>query len=291
MSGLDPQDPLMRAFAHGLRDLGLIEGRNIVIERRSAEGRPDRLPGIMRELVALPVDVIFIVARAAIAAHQATETIPIVVIFGDFLGEGLATSLGRPGKNITGLTEENDAIHGKRLQLLREAVPTVSRVAVITYQPRQGRPRTTWQDATESAARALKLDVLWVWVNAAEEYPTAFASILREGANAIHPTDTTVNYVHRRTIIEFAAKQRLPAVYIERAFVDDGGLISYGPDFVDMYRRAPSFVKKVLDGSKPGDLSIEQPKKFELMINARNAKEIGLTISQTLLVQAHEVIR
>jgi putative ABC transport system substrate-binding protein len=292
MSGPDPADPLMRAFVHGLRDLGLIEGRNIVIERRSAEGHRERLPAIMRELVALPVDVIFTIGRAAIAAHQATETIPIVVIFGgDVVAEGFAASLGRPSRNVTGLTDENDAIHGKRLQLLREAASTTSRVAVIATGLRPGQPRPTWHLATESAARALKLDLLWIDVNAPEQYPVAFETILREGSNGLDVADTTINYVHCRTIIDFAAKHRLPAVYIERAFVDDGGLMSYGPDFVDMYRRAASFVKKVLDGSKPGDLPIEQPKKFELMINARAAKKIGLTISQSLLVQAHEVIR
>jgi len=278
----------MRAFAHGLRDLGFVEGRNIVIERRSAEGRPERLPGIMRELVALPVDVIFTIGPAAIAAHQATETIPIVVIYGgDVVQERLASSLGRPDRNITGLTDVSDTIHGKRLQLLGEAAPKISRVGVIAYHP----PRAAWRVATESAARALKLNVVWIGVNAPQEYSTAFATIVREGANAIYPTDTTINYVHRRTIIDFAAKQRLPAVYIERAFVDDGGLMSYGPDFIDMYRRAATFVKKILDGSKPSDLPIEQPKKFELLINARTAARLGLPISQNLRLRADEVIQ
>ena len=284
---------LDQAFVQGLRDLGLIEGRNIVIERRSAEGRYERFPSLMQELLALQVDVIVATGTAVGAARRATDTIPIVSVGINELDAegGGAVSLARPGRNVTGLSSEVDlgAANGKKLQLLTEAVPKASRVAFLGYSGPTD--RTAWRSATEAAARALGLTLFWVGADTPEELQAAFAAIAKDRSNALFVDDTAVNYVHTRSINEFTAKLRLPAIYTRREGPEAGGLMSYGSNFADLFRRAATFVDKILKGAKPGDLPIERPTKFELVINLKTAKALGLTIPQTLLARADEVIQ
>ena len=283
---------LAQALVDGLRDLGWIEGRNIMIERRSAEGRYERLPTLMQELLALPVDVIVATGTAAWAAMRATDTIPIVSLaIEDLDAEGRgAASLARPGRNVTGITSEVGLtlLNGKRLQLLTEAFPKASRVAFLGGSFRTS--DKTWRPAAEAAARALGLTLLWVGVDTPEQFEAAFAVIAKDRANALSVDGTAVNYVHMRSISEFAAKLRLPAIYTYREGPEAGGLMSYGSNFADLFRRAAMFVDKILKGAKAGDLSIEQPTKFELVINLKTAKVLGLTIPQSLLLRADEVI-
>jgi putative ABC transport system substrate-binding protein len=281
-----------RAFVDGLRDLGLVEGRNIVIERRSAEGRYERFPILMQELLALQVGVIVASGPGVGAARRATDTIPIVSVATDDLdADGGAASLARPGRNVTGLTSEVDlgVANGKRLQLLTEAAPKASRVAFLGRHSRPG--DRFWRPATEAAAHALGLTLFWVGVDTPEELEAAFAAIAKDRANALFVDDTPVNYVHARSISEFAAKLRLPAIYHRREGPEAGGLMSYGSNFSDLFRRAATFVDKILKGAKPGDLSIERPTKFELVINLKAARALGLTIPQPLLLRADEVIQ
>lgn len=284
--GPNPVDLYVRAFVHGLRDLGLVDGRNIVLERRSTEGRIDRLPMLMQEMVGLGVDVIVTVGGPAVwAAHRATDRIAIVGLVDEILDMGLIDSLARPGHNLTGIGESDVVLHGKRLQLLREAAPSISRVAVITYH--QGpNDRGDWRRKLDAAARAQKLEVSWHGVDAPEEFEAAFATIVRTRANAIYATATHVNDANAKLIADFALKQRLPSF----GFPDEGMLLSYGSDGRESLRRAAVFVKKILEGAKPGDLPFEQPTKFELVINLRTAKELGLTIPLSMRSRAHELI-
>ena len=281
-----------RAFVDGLRDLGLIDGRNIVIERRSAEGRYERMPSLMQELLAQQVDVIVGIGLTVGAAMRATNTIPIVAVGTDGLDDagGGAASLARPGRNLTGLTSEVGlAVNGKRLQLLTEVVPKASRVAFLGQSSRPSDRR--WRPATEAAAHALGLTLFWVGVDTPDELEAAFAAIAKGRADALFVDGTAVNYVHTRRINEFAARLRLPAVYTYREGPEAGGLMSYGSNLADLFRRAATFVDKILKGAKPGELPIEQPTKFELVINLKTAKALGLTIPQPLLLRADEVIQ
>jgi putative tryptophan/tyrosine transport system substrate-binding protein len=283
---------IARAFVDGLRDLGLVEGRNIVIERRSAEGRYERFPSLMQELLALHVDVIVAIGRSVGAARRATDTIPIVAVGTDDLdADGSAASLARPGRNVTGLSGEVDlgVAHGKRLQLLTEAAPKASRVAFLSQRSRPS--DRFWHPATEAAARALGLKLLWVGADTPEELEAAFAAIAKDRVDALVLDGTPVNYGHMRSISEFAAKLRLSAIYTFREGPEAGGLMSYGSNLADLFRRAATFVDRILKGAKPGDLPIEQPTKFELVINLKTAKALGLTIPQTLLHRADEVIQ
>ncbi len=278
--------PLDRAFVDGLRDLGLVEGRNIVIERRSAEGRYKGLPSIMQELLALPVDVIVTIGPSVGAARRATATIPIVAVGADGLVEvGAAASLARPGKNLTGLSSDVGlAVDAKRLQLLKEAAPKTSRVAFL------GQSRSPsddlWHPAIEAAAHALGLTLFWLGADAPEEFEAAFAAIVKDRADALVVQGTPVNYVHTRSIAEFAARVQLPAIYQFREGPEAGGLMSYGSNLADLFRRAATLVDKILKGVKSRDLPIEQPTKFELVINLKTAKALGLTIPQSLRLQA-----
>jgi ABC-type uncharacterized transport system substrate-binding protein len=283
---------IARAFVDGLRDLGWVEGRNIVIERRSAEGRYERFPSLMQELLALHVDVIVTNGPAFRAATQATDTLPLVAVSIDDLDEGRgAASLARPGRNITGLTGEVDwgAGNGKRLQLLTEAAPKASRVAFLGQSSR--RQDRSWRPATEAAAKALGLTLFLVGADTPEQLETALAAIAKDRADALFVDKTAVNYVHARTINEFAVRRRLPSVYAVREGPEAGGLMSYGSNLADLFRRAATFVDKILKGAKPGDLPIERPTKFELVINLKTAKALGLTIPQSLLLRADEVIQ
>jgi putative ABC transport system substrate-binding protein len=282
-----------RAFVAGLRDLGLVEGRNIMIERRSAEGRYERFPSLMQGLLALQVDVIVATGPAVWAAKRATDTIPIVAVATDSLDSGatLATSLALPGRNLTGLSSEVDVevMNRKRLQLLAEAAPKASRVAFLGQRSRPSDDR--WHSAIEAAAHALRLTLFWAGADTPEELQAAFAAIAQGRADALFVDGTAVNYVHTRQISEFAARQRLPAIYPVREGPEAGGLMSYGSNLTDQFRRAATFVDKILRGAKPAELPIEQPTKFELVINLSAAKALGLTIPQPLLLRADDVIQ
>jgi putative ABC transport system substrate-binding protein len=285
---------VLEAFLQGLRDLGYVEGRNLVIEYRDAEGKPERLPALAAELVALKVEVIVAPGTlAALAAKQATRTIPIVFpSVGDPVTDGLVTSLARPGGNVTGLSPFGEELVGKRLELLTQAVPGVSRVAVL-WQP-GAVPERTEKDilkGADVAARALGVRPQFVEARGPADFDRAFSDMTRVRASALTVLPYAMFINERRHLVDLAAKNRLPAVYGLREFVDAGGLMAYGPDRADMYRRAATYVDKILKGAKPGDLPVEQPTKFELVINLKTAKALGLTIPQSLLQRADEVIR
>lgn len=290
MSGADPADAGARAFVHGLRDLGWIEGRNIVIERYSAEGQYDRLPQLMRELVRSRVDVIVASGPAAEAARDATDRIPIVAWTFEPVESGLISSLARPGGNVTGVTQEppGELLDTKRLQLLKDVAPSISRVAVLAPRPRPG-STSKWRAEMEDAARTLRLALVWVAFDAAADLEPGLAAVVQGRADAIFPLSTPV-WDHRRAIIDFATRQRLPSVTHWREYVEDGGLIYYGASRPDRFRRAAAYVDKILRGAKPADLPFEQPAKFELVVNMRTAKAIGLAIPRMVLLSADEVI-
>jgi putative ABC transport system substrate-binding protein len=285
---------LHEAFRQGLRDLGYVEGRNVVIEYRSAEGKYERLPALAAELVALKVDVIVVTSTpAALAAKQATRTIPIVLAWaGDPVGSGLVTSLARPGGNVTGLSVLAPELVGKRLELLKQAVPGVNRVAVL-WHPGDYAERTDKDMLKEAdvAARALGVRLQFVEARGPEDFDRAFSDMTRARADAVTVQSTNVFFIERRRLVDLAAKNRLPAMYLTREFVDAGGLMAYGPNVADLFRRAATYVDKILKGAKPGDLPVEQPTKFELVINLRTAKALGLTIPQSLLGRADEIIQ
>jgi len=274
-----PLFALDRAFVQGLHDLGLVEGQSIAIERRSAEGRYERLPHLMQELLAQQVDVIVAIGPSVLAAVNATDTVAIVSVGTDGLdGEGgTVARLARPGRNVTGLTGEVGMtdLNGKRLQLLREALPKASRVAFLGQSSRPS--DRLWHPSTEAAAHALGLTLVWQSADAPEQYEAAFAAIAKDRADALFVDSTAVNYYRVRRISEFAATLRLPTLYGFREGPEAGGLMSYGSNLADLFRRAATFVDKILKGAKPGELPVEQPTKFELLINLRTAKTLGLT--------------
>jgi len=283
---------LPEAFRQGLRDLGYVEGRNVVIEHRSAEGKLERLPALAGELVALKVDVIVAAAiLPALAAKQATKTIPIVFAFpGDPVTSGLVTSLARPGGNVTGLSGLALELVGKRLELLTHAVPEVSRVAVLWQPGGQGETDKDMLKGAEVAARALGVQLQFVEARGSDDFDRAFSDMTRARAGALSVLPSSPFNSERKRLVELAAKNRLPAVYPQRAYVDAGGLMAYGPNLADLFRRAATYVDKILKGAKPADLPVEQPTKFELVINLKTAKALGLTIPQTLLLRADEII-
>ena len=283
------------AFRQGLRDLGYVEGRNVVIEYRSAEGRFERLPALAAELVALKVDVIVTAGGTppALAAKQATWTLPIVFVFApDPVTSGLVTGLARPGGNVTGLSIFAPELVGKCLEQLKQAVPGVSRVAVL-WQPGALGERTEKEMLKEAevAARALGVRPQFVEARGPADLDRAFSDMTKARAGALTVLSTPMFGSERRRLVDLAAKNRLPAVYSWREFVDAGGLMSYGPNVADNYRRAATYVDKILKGAKPADLPVEQPIKFELVINLKTAKALGLTIPQSLLGRADEVIQ
>jgi putative tryptophan/tyrosine transport system substrate-binding protein len=286
---------LPEAFRQGLRDLGYVEGRNLVIEFRDAEGKPERYPALAAELVALKVDVIVTGGStlAARVAKQATRTIPIVFTgVGDPVESGLVTSLARPGGNVTGLSSLGPELVGKRLELLKQAVPGVDRVAVLWLPGALGeRTDKDMLTGADVAARALGVRLQFVEARGPDEFARAFSdmSSARAGALTVLPGNRFLR-AHRR-LVDLAAENRLPAVYTSREFVDAGGLMSYGANQPDLFRRAATYVDKILKGAKPGDLPVEQPTKFELVINLKTAKALGLTIPQSVLVHADDLIQ
>jgi putative ABC transport system substrate-binding protein len=284
---------LREAFVKGLRDLGYVEGRNLVIEYRSAEGKFERLPALAAELVALKVDVILAPARVhVLAAKQATTTIPIVFVnSGDPIAAGLVTSLAQPGGNVTGLSTLAVDLIGKCLEQLPQAIPGVSRVAVLR-DPGDAAERTAKDmlKRAEVAGRALGVRLQFVEARSPVDFDRAFSEMARARAGALTVLQSTMFFLERRRLVDLAAKNRLPAVYTSREFVDAGGLMSYGPDLADLFRRAATYVDKILKGAKPGDLPVEQPTKFELVISLKTAKALGLTIPQSVLARADQVI-
>jgi ABC-type uncharacterized transport system substrate-binding protein len=285
---------LHEAFRQGLRDLGYVEARNLVIEYRDAEGKFERLPALAAELVALKVDVIVAGGTPhALAAQQATRTIPIVVTgAGDPVTSGLVTSLARPGGNVTGLSNLRPDLVGKCLEQLKQAVPGVSHVAVL-WQPGGRRERTEKDMLKEAevAGRALGVRLQFVEARGPADFDRAFSDTTRARAGALTVLPSTMLNNERRRLVDLAAKNRLPTVYALREAVDVGGLMSYGPNGADMYRRAATYVDKILKGAKPGDLPVEQPTKFELVINLKTAKALGLTIPPSVLGRADQVIQ
>ncbi|HEV2053652.1 MAG TPA: ABC transporter substrate-binding protein [Methylomirabilota bacterium] len=291
---LAPNPHLREAFRQGLRDLGYVEGRNLVIEYRDAEGKLERLPALAAELVALKVDVIVAPNTvAALAATQATRTLPIVFASaGDPVTSGFVTSLARPGGNVTGLAFLAPELVGKCLEHLKQAVPGVSRVAVL-WQPGAFGERTEKDMLKEAevAGRALEVQLQFVEARGPADVDRAFSDMTRARAGAMTVLPSAMLFGERRRLVDLAAKNRLPAVYPSRDSVDAGGLMAYGPDLADLYRRAATYVDRILKGTKPADLPVEQPTKFELVINLKAAKALGLTIPPSVLGRADEVIQ
>jgi putative ABC transport system substrate-binding protein len=284
------QSARVEAFRRRLRELGYVEGKNIVIDYRYAEGKRERLPDLAAELVRLKVDVIVTAGRAILAAKKASATIPIVFALGaDPVGEGLVSSLARPGGNITGLSLMAPDLDGKRLELLKEAFPKVIRVAFL-WEPGGTRGNLPLTDM-EAAAKALRLKLLSLPVRGLDDFDSAFARAKRDGAQALITATGALFNTQQRQVLDFAAKNRLPAMYPYSEFVEAGGLMSYGPSQTDQWRRAADFVDKILKGTKPADIPVEQPMKFEFVINLNAAKQIGVTIPPNVLVRADRVIR
>jgi putative tryptophan/tyrosine transport system substrate-binding protein len=283
----DASSPLWEAFRHGLRDLGYVEGQNIVLEYRFAAGQNARLPALAAELVQLQVDVMVTNSGpGAQAAKDATAMIPIVTATS---GHYVVTSLARPDGNITGLTLMTPEVGGKRLELLKEALPHVSRVAVLQNL---GNPVSADElREIETAAHGVGLQLQSFAVRHPDELDSVFAAMTREGAEALIALADAVFWNHRSRVVALATQHRLPAVFDAREFAEAGGLMTYGPHVPDSYRRAAVYVDKILKGAKPADLPVERPVKFELVINLKTAKALGVTIPQTLLFQADEVIR
>jgi len=283
----------IEAFRQGLRELGYMEGKNIIIESRSAEGNLDLLPSLAAGLVRLKVDVIVAAGGdpPVRAAKQATQTIPIVMAnASDPVGAGLVASLNRPGGNITGLaTAPGPEIYGKHLELLKETFPRLTRVAILS-NPANRFSALALREA-ETTARAFKVSLQILEARNPDEFETAFAAATKERAGALLVVEDPMFFGERTRLANFAAKSRLPAIYGILEYVEVGGLMAYAAERTDMFRRAATYVDKILKGAKPADLPVEQPTKFELVINLKTAKQIGVTIPQSVLYRADKVIR
>ena len=279
------------AFQQGLRERGYIEGRNLIIEYRSADGRSERFPGLVAELVGLKVDLI--VTRgtpASLAAKRATRTIPVVMAnAGEPVESGIVDSLAHPGGNVTGLSSLTVHIEAKRLGLLRELVPGIERIAALYNMSSPANP-PQWKEV-ETAARSLGVQPQLLDVRKPEDFAPAFDSATRQRADGLIVGQEGLLQANRKLIAELAAKHRLPAIYRSMEFIEVGGLMAYGPSYPDLYRRAAIYVDQILKGANPGDLPIEQPTKFELIINLKTAKALGLTVPPPLLLRADEVIK
>ncbi|HEX9455742.1 MAG TPA: ABC transporter substrate-binding protein [Candidatus Binatia bacterium] len=279
------------AFRQGLRELGYVEGKNIVIEFRFAEGKLDRVPALAAELVRLKVDVIVTAGPTDTrAAKEATNTIPIVMTQdSDPVGSGFVASLARPGGNITGLSTLSPELSGKQLELLKETVPKLSLIAVLETSTEPGNAQALRE--VELAAEAFKVKLQYLDVRAATDIDAAFRAASKGRAEALLVLGSPILNAQRRQIIDLAVKSRLPTIYGKPEYVEDGGLIYYGTNYNDLFRRAATYVDKILKGAKPADLPVEQPTKFELVINLKSAKQIGLTIPQSVLYRADKVIK
>ena len=278
-------------FRQGLRDLGYVDGANIVIEYRFADGRFERLPALAADLVRLNVDVIVAsVTQASLAARDATKTIPIVIAgVSDPVGSGLIANLARPGGNITGTSSQTSEVVGKSLEFLKETIPGIVRVAAL-WNPANAVFQTQMLKEAEAAAAALKIQLEGFGARNAEELGTAFTAITLERADALLVLADPLLISHQKLIIDYALKRRLPAIYATKDHAAAGGLMTYGPNIEGQFRRAATYVDKILKGAKPADLPVEQPTQFELVINLKTAKALGITIPTTLLARADEVI-
>lgn len=283
-------NPLVDAFRGGLRDLGYVEGQNVLIDYRWTEGQEQRLPDEAADLVRLKVAVIVTPGTpATMAARAATRTIPVVMTnVGDPVGSGIVTSLARPGGNVTGLSLLDAELDGKRIELLKEAVPHLSRLAILWSANDPG--MTLAFGRVETAAKTLGFALQNLAVREPAEFPRAFEAAGAGRAEALFVTAQPFTNQHRAQILDLVAKHRLPAIYTLRSFVDAGGLMSYGPSQADQYRRAASYVDLILKGARPADLPVEQPTKFDLVINLKAARALGLTIPTGLLQRADQVI-
>ena len=291
LMGVSPESKEAQQFRQGLQDAGYVEGRDVVIEWRYANGDYDRVPELVADLVRGKVDVIVVDGTvAAKVARRATSTIPIVMAFvADPVGSRLVASLAHPGGNVTGLSMMLMEISTKRLQLLKEAIPRVARVAVLWN------PGTPWHakviEHLKAVAPSLAIELNFVGARTPEEIGPAFSAVIRAHAQGLYVIEDVFFFTQRMTILKLVSKARLPAIYSERQFADTGGLMSFGTNFGDLFRRSAGYVDKILKGAKPGDLPIEQPTKFELVVNLKTAKALGITIPQSILVRADEVIR
>ncbi len=274
-----------------LHDLGYVEGRNVTLETRYAEGRPERFPSLAAELVSLKVDVLVASSTpGALAAKQATSAIPIVMVFvGEPVEVKLVDSLAHPGGNVTGLSLIAPQLAAKRLDLLKQALPKLSRVTVLWNSANQGM-RARFQEV-QIGAKSVGVALESVTVQSPDDFEPLFAALTKNRPESLLVLADTVTVVNRQRAVEFAARNRVPAIYEARVFVDSGGLMSYGVDFADHSTRAAIYVDRVLKGAKPADLPVEQPTKFELVINLKTAKALGLTIPPSLLARADEVIQ
>jgi putative tryptophan/tyrosine transport system substrate-binding protein len=282
---------LLEAFWQRMKEIGYIEGKNIAVEYRFAEGVPERLPNFAAELVRLNVDVIVAPGSGAVAAKKATNIIPIVITYGDPLGSGLVASLARPGGNVTGLSGFLSELGGKELELLKEAFPRVSRVAVLWWNSSGIGQDALLLGEMKVTAESLRVTLQPLEVRSVNDFESAFSSVRAERANAFIVLRNPLTTTHRTRIVDFAAKSRLPAIYGDKEFVDAGGLMSYGVNIADLWGRAATYVDKILKGTKPADIPVEQPKKFEFVINLKTVKLIGLTIPPNVLARADKVIR
>jgi len=289
-SSASSQSARVEAFRRRLRELGYVEGKNIVIEYRYAEGKRERLPDLAAQLVRLKVDVIVTTGVPAVfAAKKASAAIPIVFAGSpDPVGTGIVSSLARPGGNITGLSNIAQDLDGKRLELLNEAFPKFARVAFLWVSGGRGNLALT---EMEAAAKALGVKLQSLEVRSLDDFDSAFARAKRNGAQALITSASSVISNQQRQVLDFAAKNRLPAMYPNSELVEAGGLMSYAPNYTDLYRRAADFVDKILKGTKPADIPVEQPMKFEFVVNLNAAKQIGVTIPPNVLVRADRVIR
>ena len=289
--GWSPEDKEVQEFRQGLRDAGYGEGRDVVIEWRSANGDYNRIPQLAADLVESKVDVV--VADSTLAAQalkRVTSTIPIVMArVADPVGSGLVASLVHPGGNVSGLSLMLPEISSKRLELLKEMIPRLTRVAVLWN------PATPWHpkviEDLKAAAPSLAIELSFVSVRTPEQFDPAFSAVSRAHAQALYLIEDGLFEIHRPTLAKLAYKARLPTIYGNRAFVDEGGLMSYGPSAGDLFRRSAGYVDKILKGAKPAELPIEQPTKFELAVNLKTARALGLTIPESILLRADEVIR
>ena len=289
--GRSPENKDVQQFRQGLHDAGYTEGRDVVIEWRFANGDYARVAALAADLIQRKVDVIVVETTLATQAlMRATSTIPIVMaVVADPVGSGLVANLAHPGGNVTGLSMMMTDLSAKQLQLLKETIPRLTRVAVLWN------PSTPWHtkvvEDLKAVAPSLSIELSFVGARTPAEFGPAFSAASRAHVQALYVINEAFFFNHRTTLLKLASKARLPAIYGERQFPDEGGLISYGTNFHDMFRRSAGYVGKILKGAKPGDLPVEQPTKFELVVNLKTAKALGITIPQSILVRADEVIR
>ena len=283
-------NPPWEGFRQGLRELGYVEGDSIAVDWRWSDGKPDRFPGLATEVVALKPDVIVASGTQAVrAAKRATSAIPIVMTTSSYPDKiGLVDSLSRPGGNVTGLSNVSPELSGKKLELLKEIAPKASRVAVLFNPGSEVEPLAVRE--LSAAGRAIGIEIQPVEVRSPDDFPAAFATFSPSRVHALLAFGNPINFRGRHLIADFALKNRLPSIHDERLFVEAGGLMSYAPSFTDSFRRAATYVDKILKGAKPADLPVEQPTKFELVINVKTAKSLGLTIPPSLLLRADQLL-